>query len=65
MSDTLEIVLEAVNSPDSTGQFIPVFERLTSTKSNQFWVRFQVLAAVSMKMTVFCDVAPCSLVEAY
>jgi hypothetical protein len=28
-------------------------------------VRFHVLMAVSMKMTVFCDVAPCSLVEVY
>jgi hypothetical protein len=28
-------------------------------------VRFQVLTAVSMKMTVFWDVAPCSLVEVY
>jgi hypothetical protein len=26
-------------------------------------VRFQVLTAVGMKMTVFCDVMPCSLVE--
>jgi hypothetical protein len=25
--------------------------------------RFQVLTATSMKITVFCDVAPCSLVE--
>jgi hypothetical protein len=28
-------------------------------------VRFQVLTAASMKMTVFWDVAPCSLVEIY
>jgi hypothetical protein len=26
-------------------------------------VRFQVLTAASMKMTVFWDVAPCSLLE--
>jgi hypothetical protein len=28
-------------------------------------MRFQVLMAASMKMTVFWDVAPCSLVEVY
>jgi hypothetical protein len=28
-------------------------------------LRIQVIMAVSMKMTVFCDVAPCSLVEVY
>jgi hypothetical protein len=28
-------------------------------------VRFQVLAAAIMKMAVFWDVAPCSLVEVY
>jgi hypothetical protein len=28
-------------------------------------MRFQVLTAGSMKMAVFCDVAPCSLVEVY
>jgi hypothetical protein len=28
-------------------------------------VRFQILTAASMKMTVFCDVAPYSLVEIY
>jgi hypothetical protein len=28
-------------------------------------VRFQVLTAASMKMTVFWDVAPCSLVDVY
>jgi hypothetical protein len=28
-------------------------------------VRFQVLTAASMKMTVFWVVAPCSLVEVY
>jgi hypothetical protein len=27
--------------------------------------RFQVLTAASMKMTVFWDVVPCSLVEVY
>jgi hypothetical protein len=27
-------------------------------------VRFQVLTAASMKMTAFCDIAPCSLGEA-
>jgi hypothetical protein len=27
------------------------------------FVGFQVLTAASMNMTVFCDVAPCSLVE--
>jgi hypothetical protein len=27
------------------------------------YVRFQILTATSMKMTVFLDVAPCSLVE--
>jgi hypothetical protein len=26
-------------------------------------VRFHILTAVSMKMTVFWDVAPCSLIE--
>jgi hypothetical protein len=30
-----------------------------------YWVAFQVLAAVSMKMVVFWDVAPFSLVEIY
>jgi hypothetical protein len=30
---------------------------------NYHLARFQVLTATSMKMTVFCDVAPCSLVE--
>jgi hypothetical protein len=29
------------------------------------WVRFQVLTAASMKITIFWDVAPCSLVEVY
>jgi hypothetical protein len=29
------------------------------------WVRFQVLTAAKMKMTVFWDVAPCSVVEVY
>jgi hypothetical protein len=28
-------------------------------------MRFQVLTAMSMKVTVFWDVAPCSLVEVY
>jgi hypothetical protein len=28
-------------------------------------VGFEVLMAVSMKMAVFCVVAPCSLVEVY
>jgi hypothetical protein len=28
-------------------------------------VRFQVFTVVSMKMTVFWDVVPCSLVEVY
>jgi hypothetical protein len=36
----------------------PSFHELASS-----YVRFQVLTAESMKMTVFWDVAPCSLVE--
>jgi hypothetical protein len=32
---------------------------------NKIKVRVQVLTAASMKMTVFWDVAPCSLVEVY
>jgi hypothetical protein len=33
--------------------------------ANLIRVRFQVLTAASMKMTVFWDIAPCSLVEVY
>jgi hypothetical protein len=37
---------------------------LDRTQEDQpFLVRFQVLTAMSMKMTVFWDIAPCSLVE--
>jgi hypothetical protein len=32
-------------------------------KNQCFMVRFQVLAATSMKMAVFWDVAPCSLLD--
>jgi hypothetical protein len=34
-------------------------------KNNNFVVRFQGLTAPIMKMTVFWDVAPCSLVKVY
>jgi hypothetical protein len=33
--------------------------------NSDYFVRFQVLTAVSMKMVGFWDVAPCSLVEVY
>jgi hypothetical protein len=32
---------------------------------NAEWLRFQVLTAASMKMTVFGDIAPCSLVDVH
>jgi hypothetical protein len=35
------------------------------SKGFTYLVRFHVLKAASMKMTVFWDVAPCSLVEVY
>jgi hypothetical protein len=35
------------------------------TTHNYKMVRFQVLTAASMKMAIFWDVAPCSLVEVY
>jgi hypothetical protein len=34
-----------------------------ATSATKCWVRFQVLMATSMKLTVYWDVAPCSLVE--
>jgi hypothetical protein len=37
---------------------------LTLREEHRLRVRFQVLTATSMKMTVFWDVAPCSLVQA-
>jgi hypothetical protein len=33
--------------------------------TNRLLMRFKVLTAVSMKMAVFWDVAPCSLVEVH
>jgi hypothetical protein len=36
-----------------------------SGHAEYFFMRFQVLTVASMKMTVFWDVAPCSLVEVY
>jgi hypothetical protein len=38
---------------------------LQSFRISSVCVRFQVLTAASMKMTVFWDVAPCSLVDVY
>jgi hypothetical protein len=32
-------------------------------KTGNFFVRFQIFTAASMKMTTFWDIAPCSLVE--
>jgi hypothetical protein len=37
----------------------------TNLVKRQSQLRFQVLMAASMKMTVFWDVAPCTLVEVY
>jgi hypothetical protein len=37
----------------------------TTVRTLHLLVRFKVLAAASMKMTVFWDVAPCCLVEVY
>jgi hypothetical protein len=34
-----------------------------TTREELLWVRFYVLTAATMKMTVFWDVAPCSLVK--
>jgi hypothetical protein len=42
-----------------------VYSRNSRLLWNQKIVRFQVFKAASMKMTVFWDVAPCSLVEFY
>jgi hypothetical protein len=33
--------------------------------NHQWFVRFQVLMVVTMKMTVFWDIAPCNMVEVY
>jgi hypothetical protein len=34
-------------------------------ETSRFQIRFQVLTEASMKITVFWDVVPCSLVEVY
>jgi hypothetical protein len=38
---------------------------VTRPRDRKFFVRFQVLTAVGMKLAIFWVVAPCSLVEVY
>jgi hypothetical protein len=45
------------------GEFGRIFLAFSQTLYRQ--VGFEILTAASMEMAVFCDVAPCSLVEVY
>jgi hypothetical protein len=71
MLGTLQPVIQKVGATDTTESVeanrlnVPSPYLLNTHEHLPVWLRFQVLTAASMKMTVFWDVAPCSLVEVY
>jgi hypothetical protein len=52
---------------DMKNHFIDIYmqQEIDGEKCVLMFMRFQVLMEVSMKMTVFWDVTPCSLVDVY